>query len=318
VTATELSFRDGTATDLRETFAMSERTVYDAAARQGIVPPDRPPTDAQIRGDWRRQRGLIEFLAARPGGRYLICEEGGEAVAYARVVPFADVEELTELMVRPDHQGVGVGGSLLERCWPGDPSLDAGRLVIAAGAPADLTLYTRFGVTPVAGHWHMRLRTERYLEARAAEGEDPGSASAHVLEPEHAVAEWSRLEAGAIGRSRPELHRFFARERFCLACVDESTGEAAGLCWVSTDGDIGPAVGASERALVPVVVAALDRVARGQEPDHLSVFTTTVARRLLGRLRGLGFHVWWPSWIMSSRDLPGLDRYAPTRPPHVL
>lgn len=318
MTATELSFRDGTATDLRETFAMSERTVYEAAARQGIVPPDRPPTDAQIRGDWRRQRGLIEFLAARPGGRYLICEDGGEAVGYARVVPFTDVEELTELMVRPDHQGTGVGRALLERCWPGDPAPDVGRLVIAAGAPADLTLYTGFGVMPVAGHWHMRLRTERYLEARAAEDEDAGGAPAHVLEPEHAVAEWSRLEPAAIGRPRPELHRFFARDRFCLACVDESTGEAGGLCWVSTDGDIGPAVGASPQSLVAVVVAALDRVARGQEPDHVSVFTTTVAHRLLTRLRRLGFRVWWPSWIMCSGDLPGLDRYAPTRPPHLL
>jgi GNAT superfamily N-acetyltransferase len=318
VTATELSFRDGNAADLRETFAMSERTVYEAAARQGILPPDRPPTDAQIRGDWRRQRGLIEFLAARPGGRYLICEDGGEPVGYARVVPLADVEELTELMVTPDHQGTGVGHALLERCWPDEPAQDSERLVIAAGAPADLTLYTRFGVTPVAGHWHMRLRTERYLEARAAEGEDAGDAPAHVLEPKHAVAEWSRLEPGAIGRHRLELHRFFARERFCLACLDESSGEASGVCWVSTDGDIGPAVGASGCALVSVVLAALDRVARGKEPDHLSVFTTTAARGLLTRLRNLGFRVWWPSWILCSRDLPGLDRYAPTRPPHVL
>ena len=132
------------------------------------------------------------------------------------------------------------------------------------------------------------------------------------------MAEWGRLEPAIIGHARPELHRFFARDRFCLACLDDSTGKAAGLCWVSTDGDIGPAVGESPRALVPVVVAALDRVARGQEPDQVSVFTTTAAPRLLERLRGLGFQVWWPSWIMCSEPLPGLDRYAPTRPPHLL
>ena len=32
----------------------------------------------------------------------------------------------------------------------------------------------------------------------------------------------------------------------------------------------------------------------------------------------LGFRVFWPSWVMCSVPLPGLDRYAPTRPPHVL
>lgn len=297
---------------------MSERAVYEAAARQGILPTDQPPTDAQIRADWRRHRSLIEFMAARPGGRYQICEDGDEPVGYARVVRFSGVEELTELMVRPDRQGRGIGRALLERCWPGGPDGDAARLVIAAGAPADLTLYTGFGVTPLAGHWHMRLDTERYLEARAAEGEDQGSTAAHVLEPDHAVAEWNRLEPGAIGHPRPELHEFFGRDRFCLACVDEATGVASGLCWVSIHGDIGPAVAISARSLVPVVVAALDRVARGQGPDHVSVFTTTVARRLLTRLRGLGFRVWWPSWIMCSGELPGLDRYTPTRPPHLL
>ena len=318
MTTTEVSYRAGAVADLRETFAMSERTVYHAAARQGILAPGRPPTDAQIRGDWQRQRGLIEFIAALPDGGYEICEEDGETVGYARVVRFSGAEELTELMVRPDRQGRGVGRALLERCWQPDPDPSVTRLVVAAGAPADLSLYTAFGVTPVAGHWHMRLETERYLEARAARHEDEGGTPAHVLEPDYAVTEWSRLEPGAIGHPRPELHEFLARHRFCLACVDQGTGAVRGLCWVSVDGDIGPAVGSSPQSLVPVVLAALDRVARGQEPERLSVFTSTAAGHLLSRLRGLGFRVWWPSWILSSAPLPGLDRYAPTRPPHLL
>ena len=32
----------------------------------------------------------------------------------------------------------------------------------------------------------------------------------------------------------------------------------------------------------------------------------------------LGFVVYWPSWVMCSEPLPGLDRYMPTRPPHLL
>lgn len=312
----DLSFRDGAAADLRGTFAMSERTAYEAAARQGILPPGREPSDEQIRADWRRQRSLIEFLAARPEGRYEICEQDGEAVGYARVVRFGGVDELTELMVRPDQQEHGIGRALVERCWPGEPAPGTARLVIAAGAPSDLSLYSGFGVAPVAGHWHMRLARERYLEARAGE-RDPGTEQAHVLEPDHAVVEWNRLEPPAIGHERPDLHAFLARERFCLACLDD-LGIARGLCWVSTDGDVGPAVGELPGALEPVVLAALDRVARIQEPDHLSVFVTTASWRLLSRLRGLGFRVWWPSWIMCSTPLPNLARYVPTRPPHVL
>lgn len=318
MTVTGLSFRAGSATDLRETFAISARAVYEAGTRQGILPPGEGPTDAQLAGDWRRQRGLIEFIAAQPEGRYEICEDGSGAVGYARVVRFGEMEELTELMVKPGHQGRGIGRALLGRCWPHEPTPDLGRLVIAAGAPPDLSLYTAFGVMPAAGHWHMRVETGRYLEARAAEVDYGSDLGAHVLEPDHAVAEWNRLEPGAISHRRGRLHEYFARDRHCLGCVDPATGEASGLCWVSADGDIGPAVGAWPKDLIPVLVAALDRVARAQEPDHLSVFTTTIAWPLLARLRGLGFRVWWPSWIMSSVPLPGLDRYAPTRPPHLL
>jgi medium-chain acyl-[acyl-carrier-protein] hydrolase len=45
----------------------------------------------------------------------------------------------------------------------------------------------------------------------------------------------------------------------------------------------------------------------------------SVRRRwLLRRLRMLGFRVRWPSWVLCSEPLPGLDRYVPTRPTFVL
>ncbi len=313
-----LSFRDGGAADLERTFAISERAVYDAAVRQGVFEPGREPSDAQIRGDWLRQRGLIEFLAAQPEGRYVVCELDGDPVGYARLVRFDAVEQLTELMVAPDHQGRGIGRALLERCLDGPPAASAARLVVAAGAAADLTLYTDFGVMPVAGHWHMRLETERYLAARAVDLEDTEPAGVHVLEPDHALAEWTRLEPAALDHARPLLHSFFARERTCLARLDEASGEATGICWVSADCELGPAVAASAEELVPVVLAALDRAALSRQPEILSVFVVSSSWRLLSRLRRLGFGVWWPSWIMSSSPLPGLARYAPTRPPHVL
>ena len=67
-----------------------------------------------------------------------------------------------------------------------------------------------------------------------------------------------------------------------------------------------------------ILLAALDRVAKTQEPEELSLFCSTTAWWLLRRLRGLGFRVYWPSWIMCSVPLPGLDRYVPTRPPTLL
>ena len=313
----DASFREGTRADLEATFAISERAIYDAAVKRGVLPAGREPTPGQIRASWRRHRAVIEFLAAQPDTRYFVCERAGEAVGYARVVRFEGMEEPTELMVHPDHQGRGIGRALLGLSWPGDPTPELGRVVVATGEPTDLGLYMEFGVMPVAGHWHLRQRTDHYLRRRSRETERVET-PVHVLEAARAAAAWQRLEPSVLAHERPALHQFFSRDRTCLATLDERTHEATSVCWVSGQGEIGPAVGAEPADLVPVVLAALDRIAATVEPEHLSLFSTTIAWRLLRRLRGLGFEIWWPSWIMCSIPLPGLDRYVPTRPPQLL
>jgi GNAT superfamily N-acetyltransferase len=313
----DVVFREGTTGDLGTTFALSERAMHEAAARQGVVSREPPLTEARIRADWLRHRSLIEFLAAQPDGRYVIAEHQGRPVGYARVVRFGAIEQLTELMVDPALQGRGVGRALLERCWPGDPSPELGRVVVAAGAPNDLTLYTEFGVMPVGGHWHMRARMEDYLFRRSQETDAPVPA-VHVLKPDRAIEEWRRLEPDAIAHDRATLHEFFARDRTCLAYTPPGGERPAALCWVSSDGDIGPAVAEVAGDLVPVITAALDRVAQTREPETLGVYATSLSWWLIRRLRRLGFQVFWPSWVLCSVPLPGLDRYAPTRPPQVL
>jgi GNAT superfamily N-acetyltransferase len=316
--AADLSLREGKVSDLETTFCLGKRAIHESAVKQGVIPPGEELTDASIRDDWVTQRAMVEFIASQPGGRYVIAENGHEGVAgYARVVHFDGMEELTELMVLPDLQRQGIGRQLLDTVWPGDPTPDLGRAVVANGQASDLSLYTGFGVMPVAGHWHMRTPAEEYLAHRAQEIDttDPG---VHALKADRAVAEWKRLEPSAVAHGRPALHEFFGRDRTCLATIDASSGEATSLCWVSSDGSIGPAVACSAGELVPVVLAALDRVAMTQEPRHLSVYTSTLSWWLLRRLRTLGFSVYWPSWVLCSVPLPGLDRYMPTRPPHLL
>jgi GNAT superfamily N-acetyltransferase len=316
VTGQDVSFREGSPSDLQSTFAISDRTMHRLAVQQGYI-RDTDRSDAQVSAAWGRYRGLVEFLDAQPERRYVVAENGRGPVAFARVVRFGVMEQLTDLMVSPSHQGTGVGRRLLEQIWPGGPSPSLGRLVVATGAPRDLSLYTDFGVMPVAGHWHMRQPTRSYLERRSQETDATEPGSVVVLTVERAVTEWQRLEPDAIGHERPQLHEFFGRDRACLATVDAS-GTTKALCWVSSDGDIGPAVGVTPRDVIPVVLAALDRVAKTQEPDALGVYATTTSWHLLHRLRMLGFRVYWPSWVMCSVPLPGLDRYVPTRPPFVL
>ena len=312
-----LAFREGRAVDLRPTFELGE-VAWDVSRKErGLLPPDHRRDTADVDAQWQRERPLLEFITAQPDGAFLICEDGDHLVGYARIARFGAMDELTELWVSPSHVGLGVGRALLERCWPESPTRELGRVILGVGTPADLSLYTEFGVMPVSGHWHMRHRVEEYLERRSQEV-DSTEPAVHALTPDRAVTEWKRLEPSAIGYERPLLHEFFGRTRTCLATIDAGRGQATALCWVSADGDIGPAVGQEAQDLVPVVLAALDRVAKMQEPETFGVFCTTDSWWLLDRLRRLGFRVHWPAWVMCSVPLPGLDRYLATRPARLL
>jgi GNAT superfamily N-acetyltransferase len=312
----DLTFREGRASDLEAVYQLGERAWDRSRADRGLIEEHEAQTAEQLRERWAHERPLLAFMTALDGSSFLVCEDDEGLVGYALVARFPGMDEMAELWVAPSHAGRGVSRGLLERCWPSSPSPELGRLVVAVGRPADLTLFTEFGVMPVTGHWHMRHRVDRYLERRALELEttDPG---VHVLTPDRAVEEWSRLEPAAIAHDRTPLHEFFGRTRNCLATMDGS-GHATGLCWVSNTGDIGPGVGKNPEDLVPVVLAALDRVAKMQEPESFGIHCTTASWWLMDRLRGLGFRVHWPAWIMSSVPLPGLDRYLATRPVRLL
>ncbi len=314
---TELSFREGGPADLRGAFELGE-SAWDASRRtRGLLGPDEGRGHDAIREEWERARPFIEFVAAQPDGSFWICEDDGDMVGYSSSSRFGVMDELTELWVSPSHAGRGIGRSLLEHIWPNSPSPELGRVVVTLGTPVDLTLYTEFGVMPVTGHWHMRHRVEQYLEARAHEV-DAAAPAVHALTTDRAITEWQRLEPEAIGHERPLLQDFFGRTRTCLAYFDQRSGDTRALCWVSAEGDIGPAVAETAEDLVPVVLAALDRIAKMQEPETFGVFCTTSSWWLLDRLRRLGFRVYWPAWVMSSVPLPGLDRYLPTRPARLL
>jgi GNAT superfamily N-acetyltransferase len=306
-----LSYRKGRPGDLRREFGLCEQAIGETARRGG------PPGEAEIEAKWRREGPLVEFMAAQAGGCYWIAEDDGDLAGVARVVQFGRLEQLTDVCVAPDRQGQGIARALLERCWPGPPTKAIGRLAVATGSVADLGLMLDFGVMPATGHWRLAQRAERYLEQRSQESLDTAEAAVHVLKPDRAVTEWQRLEPLAIAHERPLLHEFFGRARICLASLGDD-GRADALCWVGTSGYIGPGVAADPGGLVPVVLAALDRVAKTEEPEELRVFCTTHSWWLLRRLRSLGFRVDWPGWILCSEPLPGLDRYLPTRPAYVL
>lgn len=310
----ELRFREGCARDLAKTFEIAERTIHATAVELGLISCDRPPGTSELSARWRRQRDLIEFMADQPDGRYLICERDGEPVGYARVVRMGRTEQLTELMVSPACQGLGIGQALLQDVWP-CAQASARRVVVATGAPRDLSLYTAHGLMPLCGHWHMRHSPADYLERR---DRDVGAnLRIRTLDAETALEAWARLEPPLLDDRRAALHGFFAQSRTSIGLLADD-GSVRATCWVGPFGEIGPACAEACADLCDVVLAACDRVAFERHADSLSLICTTHNQLLMRRLRELGFRVYWPSWIMASEPVRGLDRYVPTRPPHLL
>lgn len=267
--------------------------------------------------DWERESALQAFLQAQPGARFVVCERAGELIAVARTTRFETMDEALEVVVAPEYSHRGLGRALLAELWSGTPTPDLGRLAVVPGTTADLNLYLPFGVMPVAGRWHLRIPVALYRERRAAEVVDEDPAPVHVLETGTALETWAELEEGVLGYARPWLHEWFARDRVALGVV-AGGGTPDAVCWVSAEGDVGPAVARRPEDLVPVVLAALDRVASACEAPELAIQCTTPAWWLLRRLRLLGFRLHWPSWILSSVPCPALDRYLPVQPPALL
>ena len=112
----------------------------------------------------------------------------------------------------------------------------------AIGRPADLTLYTDFGVMPVSGHWHMRHRTRGVHRAPLPGDRRAAEPTVHALTPD---ARGRGVEAAGAARHRPRAPAAarVLRPHAHLPGHRRRTGAATGLCWVSSEGEIGPAVG---------------------------------------------------------------------------
>ena len=249
------------------------------------------------------------------GSCFLVCEDVDGIVGYVVVARFPGMDEMAELWVAPSHAGRGVSRGLLERCWPNSPSPELGRLVVAVGRPADLTLFTEFGVMPVSGPLaHAPPGGPLPGEPRPGGGLDRARRARAT--PDRAVEEWSRLEPAAIAHDRTPLHEFFGRTRNCLATVDDA-GNATALCWVSGHGEIGPGVGQNPEDLSRWCSPRSTgwRRCRSRRASGCTHHGSLVAdgpppaTRIPGPLAGVDD---------VSVPLPGLDRYLATRPVRLL
>ena len=280
------------------------------------------PTLGRDRGASGARQRDARRVHRRPARRQLLDLRGRAArpVGYARVVPLRrDGGAHRADGAARATRAAGIGRALLERCWPGDPDArPRPRWSWRPARPRDLSLYSDFGVMPVAGHWHLRARTAEYPERRSQEidATEPG---VHALEAEPRGRRVEALEppgdrppapdaARVLRRTAPAWRRWTrARRRATGALLGRDRAATSGRRWRRRPRT-------SCRSCWPRSTAW----PRPRSPTILSVFCATDSWWLLRRLRSLGFRVYWPSWVMARCRCRGSTATCPTRPPHLL
>jgi GNAT superfamily N-acetyltransferase len=145
--------------------------------------------------------------------RALIAERAGEVVAFGAVVDTGVASMLSDLFVRPELLGQGLGRPLLAALFEGSVA----RATFASRDPRAIPLYVRAGMSP--------LWTCFYIQGSATQLPplDPGLTTWDATPEELAL-----LEEAWTGAARPSDHDYFARQPAADAfLVEDEEGPVA-------------------------------------------------------------------------------------------
>lgn len=294
-----LTYRRASSDDAAACHDLLWESVTDVGRRQGM------PLEGTAEEWWRSSEPLHRLLA-RIAVEWWVAEHvgSGRLVGYARSIEREGLLELTELFVRPDQQGRGVGRTLLERAFPAGlaglrsiiATLDvrAQARYYAAGTVARFPLYTLSG----------------------APGE-PEAIGDLVPTPIDGDIEAQRvIELTVLGhrRSDEELHWLLERRQGHLYRLH---GRPVGFSFVGLDG-AGP-MAALDPSHLPAILLHAEGVARSLGLERLELQLPAPNAVGIRHLTGRGFRFdGWINLLMSERSFGQFDRFIPFGPPMFL
>jgi len=239
----------GAAGDLAAS-AIRTATIEDVSEIRSILAEhgnDGPYTSVDIVGPYVRH--LIQ------AGRALVVEDGPRLVAFGATFSTGRGRHLSDLFVRADSLGRGIGRPLLDRLY-GD---DWPRTTFASDDPRAMPIYIRAGMAP--------LWTCLYLQGPAGDIPPTGAGLTTETTDHGHLAELERIWTGA---DRSVDHAFWATQAGADPFVVLDAGEAVAGGY-GRDRQIGTArvldrlVVRSDHEPVGPIFAALHRAARGGE-----------------------------------------------------
>ncbi len=249
---------------------------------------------------------LHAHLRATDPDRFWVAARDGVVVGFGSAALRGPVWFLSMLFVRPEHQGAGIGRTLLDRILPGDG------LVLATGTdsaqPVSNALYARLGIVP-------RLPLFSLVGRPGRGGVLPGLPDGVEAVPfasstgDELQQARDGLDRTTLGFAHPEDHRWLASERRQGFLYRAPDGSALGYGYTSAVGRVGPVAVHDPELIAPVLGHLLHAV----EPRGASaVWASGTAMRVLvdAGLRVEGF----PVLFCWNRPFADFERYLPISP----
>lgn len=230
-------------------------------------------------------------LLREDGTRAFVAADRGEVVAFAAALARGDAWYLSALFVRPDRQGCGIGGGLLDRVWPGT---FARRMTVTDSfQPLSNGLYARRGLIPTTPILWL--------------GGIPGADVPDALRPQPADgAALARIDRTAYGFDRTCDHGHW-RETKGAPTLWARDGRPLGYAYTAASGLIGPLVATDEASAAEVLRAEMAR--RGARETMLCAPGTSRTMVATALASGLRF-VRPPGLLLTSDGCPPLGAIA--------
>jgi GNAT superfamily N-acetyltransferase len=302
-----ITYRPATRADLEAMQDVLVASIDDFVARmgQGDPEPMSPADEAALR---ERRRPTWEHLDATADACWVAedARDSGQLAGYGRSIVRGHVRELTELFVRPEAQGRGIGGELLARVFPAEA--DRNRVIIATTHPPALARYLRTGVTVrfAIGSFSGPLGASVPLSPDA----DLRPAGSHpaVLEALGAI------DDVVLGHRRGLDHRFLLDDRACVQLWRD--GRVVGYGY---HGRWQGSVAALDPEDLPVLLAAVERESALAGHSTLALDVPLLNSAALRHLLARGFRLDpLVSLFLSDEPIGRFDRYVCTTPPLFL
>jgi GNAT superfamily N-acetyltransferase len=296
----DITYRPAKFEDLEKGERVVQASISELRVRHGGQPSPAPPPIAFPKF----------WLAEDPDGLW-VAEHEDTIVGFG----FSWMTEkfwcLSQLFVRPDTQGQGIGQALLSKTLTQAERNGATNraLITFAYNLASTGLYLKNGLCP---------REPLYRMAAPAQTVAQNLTHAHYgvmpIAPWPAPREWmAEIDKALLGFRRDLIHKFLLGDVAERAVRIERGGRAAGYAYISAHGHVGPLAIAPGADVKAVVTMAL-RCALESGPSRASMFVPGPADRVMQALLALGFRIEEPYVLMASRPFGNWCNYLPRNP----